>query len=73
MYASTELVVEGQDDGIDEPESRPVQECGFLEQSLSGRKTKPDTSSKHQPLHPGLHSGAVLDTTKKQQETITLE
>lgn len=23
-YASTELVVEGQDDGIDEPESRPV-------------------------------------------------
>uniref|UniRef100_A0A673FKE9 Zinc finger protein 143-like n=1 Tax=Sinocyclocheilus rhinocerous TaxID=307959 RepID=A0A673FKE9_9TELE len=28
---------------------------------------------KHQPLHPGLHSGAIIDTTTKQQETSTLE
>lgn len=26
---NTELIVESQDDGVDEPEGRPVQECGF--------------------------------------------
>lgn len=65
IIVSAELIVEGQGDGIDEPESRPVFECGFHQQNLSGRKTKPDTSSKHQPLHTRLHSGAVIDTTKK--------